>query len=115
MTGETTMVIEIQFIEGYDRGHLVRWECGVGCYVDTGEPIDNKRPCPQCGKPPTPEGYDACLGHIAGATSACCGHGVTRGYIVWESDIQAETSVNIIDEIQDRLDLLSELLAGNND
>jgi len=25
--------------------------------------------------------YDACLGHIDGATSACCGHGVKQPYI----------------------------------
>ena len=31
---------------------------------------------------PTKEGYDACLGFIEGAKSACCGHGVERAYVV---------------------------------
>ena len=39
--------------------------------------------CSLCGEPPTVEGYDACLGHIAGAQFACCGHGVHDGYILW--------------------------------
>jgi hypothetical protein len=33
---------------------------------------------------PTKEGYDACLGYIEGAKSACCGHGVEEGYIVYK-------------------------------
>ena len=32
---------------------------------------------------PTKEGYDACLGYIEGAMSACCGHGVEKGYVKW--------------------------------
>jgi hypothetical protein len=39
-------------------------------------------PCRLCGLEPTQEGYDACLGHLAGATSACCGHGVQPGWVV---------------------------------
>ena len=33
-------------------------------------------------KKPTPEGHDACIGHIDGAVSACCGHGMEKGYIM---------------------------------
>lgn len=29
---------------------------------------------------PTKEGYDACLGYIKGAKSACCGHGIEEPY-----------------------------------
>lgn len=54
-------------------------------YAD-GTPFDNNRPCPKCGKLPTPEGYDACLGHIPGAIAACCGHGIEDGIIVWENN-----------------------------
>lgn len=39
------------------------------------------RPCIRCGNPPTPEGYDACLGHLEGVKSACCGHGVSEPVI----------------------------------
>lgn len=62
-------------------GHDVWWDEDheVYRYVDNGDPIVAgsipERPCPQCGKPPTPEGYDACLGYLPGVTSACCGHG----------------------------------------
>lgn len=41
-------------------------------------------PCARCKQPPTPEGYDACLGYIPGAISACCGHGVEAPYIIFE-------------------------------
>jgi len=41
------------------------------------------RTCPKCGKMPTSEGYDACLGYIDGAEMACCGHGITEGYIIY--------------------------------
>jgi len=33
---------------------------------------------------PTKDGYDYCLGHIDNITSACCGHGINKGYINYE-------------------------------
>jgi len=58
------------------RGWPVEFRAGYWAYADTGQPIDSPpRPCPRCGRLPTPEGYDACLGHVPGCTSACCGHG----------------------------------------
>jgi len=39
--------------------------------------------CPVCGKQQTAEGYDACIGHIPGAISACCGHGAANPYVVF--------------------------------
>jgi len=68
----------------YHRGHLAYlgddevWRYADGVELDD----DPNRPCPRCGKPPTPEGYDACLGHIEGAVSACCGHGVHEPILV---------------------------------
>ena len=56
-----------------------RWQY---CDDDT-ECLDN-RPCKRCGKYSTKEGYDACLGYVEGATSACCGHGVVAPYCVME-------------------------------
>lgn len=38
-------------------------------------------PCRLCGQAPTPEGYDACIGDLPGAVSACCGHGVTEPHV----------------------------------
>ncbi len=84
----------------YDRGHKVigeitsRLEGNVLIvtnhestyrYADNGEPYDreNPRPCVRCGKSSTPEGHDACLGHLSGVKFACCGHGKEQGYIIY--------------------------------
>ena len=69
-------------ISSYDRGHKIVLEGDVWVYADTGEPVGDGRPCIRCGKYPTKEGYDACLGKLEGVTSACCGHGVEDGYII---------------------------------
>ena len=53
-------------------------------YTDNDEPLDEMRPCKRCGRVPTKEGYDACLGYIEGAKSACCGHGVSEPIIIME-------------------------------
>lgn len=76
----------------YDRGHRIDLIDGKWLYTD-GREWDESRPCPRCGLMPTPEGHDACLGHIPGMHSVCCGHGVHRpifkspiplwGPIVW--------------------------------
>ncbi len=59
------------------RGHPIRydWSLKAWVYTDTGEPENDSRPCAHCGRAPTPEGHDACLGTIPGTKSACCGHG----------------------------------------
>lgn len=44
-------------------------------------------PCVKCGKLPTKEGHDACLGTLPGVTDACCGHGVKEAYIIFENGI----------------------------
>ena len=59
----------------YFRGHPAIWVDGGWHYVDTGEAVTDDRPCARCGKPPTVEGYDACVGYVDGIDSACCGHG----------------------------------------
>ena len=53
-------------------------------YSDNDEIFDDSRPCKRCGKHPTKEGYDACLGYIKGATHACCGHGIEKGYVIYD-------------------------------
>lgn len=53
-------------------------------FVDTGEPVDETykgRTCGNCGKLPTTEGHDACLGTLPGVMNACCGHGIDGAYI----------------------------------
>ncbi|WP_427340876.1 hypothetical protein [Caloranaerobacter sp. DY30410] len=70
--------------KSYVRGHLCEWNGTEWVYSDTKESIKNERPCARCGKMPTTEGYDQCLGYIEGAVSACCGHGVEEGFILYE-------------------------------
>ncbi|MDD5551195.1 MAG: hypothetical protein PHS34_08050 [Candidatus Omnitrophica bacterium] len=67
----------------YSRGHKIEYDL-LKCrwiYSDNKEIFDDSRPCVKCGKYPTKEGYDACLGFIPNIKNACCGHGVEKGYI----------------------------------
>ena len=66
----------------HNRGWPIQWDGKQWINSETRKPFDNKRACRRCGRKPTPEGYDACLGHIDGVTSACCGHGVENQYHV---------------------------------
>lgn len=54
---------------------------GSFAYANDPAPFGSKS-CPRCGRMPTPEGHDACLGWIPGVRSACCGHGVEETYYV---------------------------------
>lgn len=68
----------------YSRGHEIYydWKTENWRYIDNNEIVNNDRPCKKCGCKPTSQGYDACLGHIEGVSSACCGHGVVEPYMV---------------------------------
>ena len=66
----------------YSRGHEIYYDDNIWRYYDNDLPLDNNRPCKKCGMLPTKEGYDACLGYIEGATSVCCGHGVSTPIII---------------------------------
>ncbi len=75
-------------ITSYDRGHEIYLkDNGLWYYVDNDLIMTINRPCKRCGKPPTKEGYDACLGHIKDASSCCCGHGVEEPYIISEVSV----------------------------
>ncbi len=65
------------------RGHGIYHDGEEWLYADNGTPCDDQRACKRCGRYPTAEGYDACLGYIDGAKSACCGHGVQKPYTVY--------------------------------
>lgn len=75
-------------VSGRIFGHPATWDDTAECwrYCDTGIAVDDAspRPCPQCGLLPTANGHDPCIGYLPGAYSVCCGHGVERGYILWE-------------------------------
>ncbi|TAH62778.1 MAG: hypothetical protein EWM50_04995 [Gottschalkiaceae bacterium] len=69
-------------ITSNSRGHQTYYD-GLNWRFTDNKQIDNgTRECKRCGRKPTLEGYDACLGHIEGATSACCGHGVEEKHII---------------------------------
>jgi hypothetical protein len=78
----------------YSRGHPIRWDeaSSVWRYADTGDVVEHAkpRPCVKCGLLPTPEGHDACLGHIANAHAACCGHGVSEPYVIMNQRVSLE-------------------------
>ena len=80
--------------KSYQQGHEIIFDKGQGrwVYSDNGELASIVRPCKKCGKFPTLEGYDACLGHLDGIKSACCGHGVDDGFC-----LQARN--NLLDEV----------------
>lgn len=70
-------------------GHAVVWDepAQIWRWQDTNEPAHGwggePRRCPECDELPTAEGDDPCIGHIPGVYSACCGHGIEAGQILW--------------------------------
>jgi len=68
-------------IKSHERGWPIEYIGGHWVYSDNKKLIDGKRNCVRCGKKPTKDGHDACLGFIPNCTSACCGHGITNKFI----------------------------------
>lgn len=69
-------------ITSNSRGHEIYYDGANWRYTDNNEIDNDTRPCKRCVCMPTEEGYDACLGYVEGAKSACCGHGIKEPYIV---------------------------------
>ena len=70
----------------HHRGHIIYWDGQEWRYLTDNLSIkNNERPCIRCGKYPSPEGHDACLGYIPNVRNACCGHGVRAGYIQYKN------------------------------
>ena len=87
------------------RGHKIRYDEDAHEWVYGDTLISTKRsvhrPCAKCGKFPTEEGHDACLGYIPGATYACCGHGVKSKYIMYSNgDEYREIDRKALDEFR---------------
>ena len=72
-------------IKAHSRGHTIIFINNEWVYEDTNELLSDIRPCKRCGKSPTFEGYDACIGYVANVVSACCGHGEEVGYVIYEA------------------------------
>lgn len=74
-------------IKSYRRGWEIYYDGQNWRYCDNHKLVDDEeRPCKRCGRMPTAEGHDACLGHLDGVKSACCGHGVERPYVVIDKE-----------------------------
>ena len=73
-------------IVSHSRGWEIYYDGKDWRYSDNNQIHDDSRPCKRCGRMPTAEGYDACLGHMEGMSSACCGHGIEEPYFVKEND-----------------------------
>lgn len=67
-------------IKAHSRGWDIYYDGTDWRYLDNDKIHDDSRPCKKCKCYPTKEGYDACLGHVDGVSSACCGHGVEEYY-----------------------------------
>lgn len=72
-------------VKSYSRGWEIYYDGENWRYVDNNEILNDSRTCKKCGCMPTKEGYDACLGQIKGSKSACCGHGVEKSYVVYNT------------------------------
>ena len=93
----------------HSRGWPIEYDGTQWIFSDTRSPVDSRRSCRRCGRQPTAEGHDYCLGYVGGASSACCGHGVEPGFVVaggyqpaskqndW-SEIKYLTTADVIDE-----------------
>jgi len=104
------------FDEASVRGHSIVFDedSKEWLYADTLELVGdcNGRPCTRCGKLPTVEGHDACLGTLSGGVSAaCCGHGVKPPYVMFEDglDIRGDEALEFIRKQKKRMTLNDQL------
>lgn len=75
----------------HSRGWSIEHDGDKWVYCDTKNPCfveSDTRPCKRCGEKPTAEGHDACIGHVDGAASVCCGHGVMQPWTTMKSEIE---------------------------
>ena len=70
-------------IKSFDRGNEIYFLDGQWKYSFDNKIVDHKRKCSKCGKKPTSEGYDSCLGELKNVEHACCGHGVEKKVIIY--------------------------------
>lgn len=72
-------------VYAYKRGHkIVSEDAKTWVYADDRTSADVDRPCARCGRTPTEEGHDACLGDLGtDVIAACCGHGACDPYVMY--------------------------------
>jgi hypothetical protein len=74
--------------KSHKRGHEIYYDFDLKDwkYSDTGESANIERQCKKCGRMPTKDGYDFCIGKLNGVSSACCGHGISNPILVFEKE-----------------------------
>ena len=89
----------------HHRGHKIEFVGGVWRFVDTGEVArKGRQECGHCGKYPTIEGHDGCLGTLPGVKNACCGHGqVSNAYVqLWDGNhLGGQDAIDFIKKVRD--------------
>lgn len=68
---EITCIVACAFDDLSEYRGPWEWRYSDGVLIEN----DPDRPCGHCGLASTSEGYDGCIGKVAGALNACCGHG----------------------------------------
>jgi hypothetical protein len=82
-------------------GHEIEYDHDkdVWIYSDTKESLIHISPCKHCGKLPTNEGYDGCIGELPNVKFACCGHGKDKPYAIL-NDSNKRIDFNNINEMK---------------
>jgi len=73
-------------ITSIDRGHKAVYTNNRWIYADNLKPLMEHRPCAKCGKQPTKDGHDSCLGTLPNVINACCGHGKEKPFTMENTD-----------------------------
>lgn len=84
----------------YLAGNKIIWDDkdAVFKYKDgTSTTKEKIKPCPVCGEHQI-DGCDPCLGKLPGVISACCGHGVKPGYVIFENGIKIKGTFKVSKE-----------------
>lgn len=58
-------------------------------YADTLAQVPERasHPCRLCGENQCANGHDPCISELPGVKFACCGHGVSQGYVMFENGL----------------------------
>lgn len=73
-------------MKNYAHGHEIELDTITGewYYRDTKEPVfGSNRACVRCGALPTENGHDACIANLPNVRAACCGHGKSGAYVMY--------------------------------
>ena len=77
-------------VKAYINGHDCAFENGAW------QLPANVETCPRCGCTNKQDNPDGCLGLLPGVVSACCGHGVEEGYIIFENGVELRGIFNVV-------------------